>query len=119
MTEVDVNRDAGDPAKWESAELRTRRPAGVMISVRVAPNLAEQIDTIARTHDLTLSDVVRMALANFANSGLVGNVSFGMTGTTRFDVPLRLTGPTVSIRTETHSQATQQEFPFAMLDASS
>lgn len=113
MTRVDVNRDAGDPEKWAAAELRTRRPSGVMISVRVTPDLAEQVDAIARTHDMSLSDVVRMALDNFVNSGLVGNVSFGVTGTTRFDVPLRLTGPTVSIRAETQNRAIQQELVFA------
>lgn len=113
MTEVEVNRDAGEPEKWEPAELQTRRPSGVMISVRVTPSLAAQVDTIARTYDLSLSEVVRMALDNFVSSGLAGNISFGVTGTTRFDVPMRLTGPTVSIRAETQSRATQEEFAFA------
>lgn len=113
MTRDDFNIDAGDPDKWESAELRTKRPSGVMISVRVSPALAEEVDQVARTHDMSLSDVVRMALDNFVNSGLVGNVSYGVTGTTPFDVPLRLTGPTVSIRAETRSDATQQELAFA------
>lgn len=109
----DVTRDAGDPADWEPTELKTRRPAGVMISVRVAPALAEQVDAISRAHGLSLSDTVRMALDNFVNSGLAGNISYGVTGTVPFDVPLRLTGPTVLIRAETHSRATQQEFTFA------
>ena len=82
MSRAESNRDAGDPEKWEAAELRSKRPSGVMISVRVTPALAESVDQIARTHDLSLSDVVRMALDNFVNSGLAGNVSYGVTGTT-------------------------------------
>lgn len=108
-----MNREAGDPRDWQPTELKTRRPSGVMISVRVAPTLAEQVDAIARSNGLSMSDAVRMALDNFVHSGLVGNVSYGITGTAPFDVPLRLTGPTVQIRTETVSQARQQEFAFA------
>jgi hypothetical protein len=107
-----VNRDAGDPREWEAVELKSRKPSGVMISVRVAPNLAEQVDSIARSNGLSMSEAVRMALDNFVHSGLIGNISYGITGTTSFDVPLRLMGPTVQIRAETMSQATQQEFAF-------
>ena len=100
-----MSRDAGDPRDWQPTELRVRRPAGVMISVRVAPELAEQVEAIAQSNGLSMSNVVRMALDNFVHSGLVGNISYGITGTAPFDVPLRLMGPTVQIRTETISRA--------------
>ena len=113
---TDTNRDAGDPGRWEPAALAKRRQGGAVISVRIPPELAKQVDAISRAHDMSLSETVRIALDNFVNSGLSGSVSYGITGTVSFDGSLRLTGPTVQIRSMTHSEARQQEIPFAFVD---
>jgi predicted HicB family RNase H-like nuclease len=49
-------------AMEERIDLKTRKPAGAVLSVRVPQEVASAIDSYAASHGLSLSETVRIAL---------------------------------------------------------
>lgn len=60
---------AGDPEKWESAELKRSKEISVTLSFRVPGALAERIEQFAMEHDVTVSEVLRRAVESFVEGG--------------------------------------------------
>ena len=87
--------EAGNPDRWERAELEVIRPSSMMISVRIPAELAIELETYAAKRSLTLSDVVRLATEQLVK-GTAPAPSYAVLGTTAAS-SLRLAGPTVSL----------------------
>jgi hypothetical protein len=44
----DLDTDAGDPSEWEPVEAARRRSPGLVLSVRVSPELAQALQQFAK-----------------------------------------------------------------------
>jgi hypothetical protein len=63
---------AGDPAEWEAVELEVRKPAGVVLSVRVSGELYARVERCAVDNSTTPLELIRRATA-----AVVAGQSFG------------------------------------------
>ena len=68
MTDDQQNNDEiiqSDELDWEGAEVHPGRPHGTVVSVRLSAPEAEHLRELASELDLTMSEVLRRALADF------------------------------------------------------
>jgi hypothetical protein len=69
MTDHDHNKSdetiESDELDWERAEVHPGRPHGTVVSVRLSAAEADQLRELASQLDLTMSQVLRRALADF------------------------------------------------------
>ena len=68
MTDHELKNDETiepDELDWERAEVHPGRPHGTVVSVRLGAPEAEQLRELAAELDLTMSQVLRRALAEF------------------------------------------------------
>jgi hypothetical protein len=86
---------AGNPDRWERAELEVARPSALMLSVRIPAQLAIELESYAAARSLTISDVARHAIEQFIR-GIALVPSYAMLGTTG-ESSLKLAGPTVLV----------------------
>ena len=85
----------------EVAELEPRRPrAGVVVSVRLSADEADQLHAMAQQRHLTLSQVTREAISEYLSGGGTRTLVFAPwssanTGNASVDLSYRSFGPTV------------------------
>jgi hypothetical protein len=61
----DTDRDAGDPREWTPVKHgRRTSQGGAVLSVRISGELAEGLQSLARTQDTSMSDMARRLLAD-------------------------------------------------------
>ena len=88
-------RDAGNPDRWERAQLAVGRPSTMMVSVRLPAELAIELETFAVQRSMTISEVVRLATERLVR-GASPSPTYALVGTTQAS-SLKLAGPTVMV----------------------
>ncbi len=87
--------EAGDPDRWESAELDVARPTSVMVSARVPAELMIELETYAANRSMTVSDAIRLAMERIVR-GIAPAPTYALVGSTAAS-SLKLAGPTVIV----------------------
>ena len=90
-----LGKDAGNPDRWERAQLVVGRPSTVMVSVRLPADLAIELETFAAQRSMTISEVVRLATERLVK-GVSPAPTYALVGTTQAS-SLKLAGPTVLV----------------------
>jgi hypothetical protein len=60
----DLDTDAGDPGEWEPVETTRRRSPGLVLSVRVSPELAQALQQLAEVQRTSVSETARRLLGD-------------------------------------------------------
>ena len=88
----------GNPDQWEEVELEGRKPAGVVVSVRMPADLYHRIDRYAEQNSITVSEVVRRAAEMLVSGApargpisLVATANVTFTLASPFAAPSRVT----------------------------
>lgn len=90
-----LGRDAGNPDRWEKAQLVVGRPSTVMVSVRLPAELGIELESFAAQRSMSISEVVRLATERLVK-GASPAPTYALIGTTQAS-SLKLAGPTVLV----------------------
>lgn len=87
-----------------TSDVRGRRPAGIVLSVRLTAEEAEQMQRIAQVTAKSLSEVARIALRSFLNNGGYEAQTSGISATSSWGGEVQVLPPRTSPRTP-HAKA--------------